>query len=146
MVALDLVRSESVPMWASWWLVDGLDGEHLRELAGLSGRDPVDVGDALRRSLAELGVVTPGISDACDEVFTFEAGRCLRHETTEEHLVEVVERVARASGYLKDVYDTPVGQLYGMDDEWEGGWGRTVAELRAEVRNACATQLEDHRA
>ncbi len=35
----------------------------------------------------------------------------------------------------------PLGQLYGIDDEWEAGWGRTDTELRAATRQACLDQL-----
>src|SRR5690242_2092359 len=38
-MVLGVLRPEAVPMWAAWWLVEGFDGEAVRALAGLSGKD-----------------------------------------------------------------------------------------------------------
>lgn len=35
----------------------------------------------------------------------------------------------------------PLGQIYYLDDEWVGGWGRAQEQLEAEVLDACRAQL-----
>jgi hypothetical protein len=50
---LGAIRIERVPWWAAQWLADGHDGEALRELAGLDGRDPHAVTDLIPSALAE---------------------------------------------------------------------------------------------
>lgn len=34
-----------------------------------------------------------------------------------------------------------LGLLHGVEDEWEGGWGRTAEELEALVRAKCLEQV-----
>ncbi|HEU0101278.1 MAG TPA: hypothetical protein VFR07_03080 [Mycobacteriales bacterium] len=58
--ALGILRFERVPLWAACWLADGLDGEALGELAGLSGADVQAVRELLPRALAELGAGREG--------------------------------------------------------------------------------------
>ena len=36
---LDTLPTERVPLWASHWIAGGHDGESLRSLAGVSGKD-----------------------------------------------------------------------------------------------------------
>lgn len=132
---------EDVPMWAAWWLVEGFDGEALRNLAGLSGRDPFEVSDMLPDALGDMGVQLPSAVEACRLTFTVEAARCLRGAVSEEFIVALVERIVVATGYARFVYEQPLGALYGMDDEWGAGWGRRVEDLRLEVRAACHQQV-----
>jgi hypothetical protein len=47
--AMGALPVERVPLRAAQWLVDGHDGDDLRALAGLSGRDPREVHDLLGR-------------------------------------------------------------------------------------------------
>jgi hypothetical protein len=39
------------------------------------------------------------------------------------------------------VMDLPLGGLFGVDDEWDAGWGRSNEELAQVVREACEEQL-----
>lgn len=59
----------------------------------------------------------------------------------ERWIVDTVSQIVARSGYADSVIVLPLGQLYGMHDEWEAGWGRTDAELRAATRQACLDQL-----
>lgn len=43
--------------------------------------------------------------------------------------------------HSSEVIDVPLGGLYGVDDEWGAGWGRSVEELRTAVRAACREQV-----
>jgi hypothetical protein len=56
---LDVVHAEEAPVWAAHWLVAGEDGDDLRALAGLSGRDTGEVRDVLEGALADCGVAIP---------------------------------------------------------------------------------------
>jgi hypothetical protein len=52
-----------------------------------------------------------------------------------------VERIIVQAQYDDEVMDMPLGRLYGLDDEWDGGWGRTPAQLKALIEAGCAEQL-----
>jgi hypothetical protein len=39
------------------------------------------------------------------------------------------------------VMGLPLGGLFGVDDEWGAGWGRSNDELAQVVREACEEQL-----
>lgn len=53
-----LLRGEDRPMLAAHWLAEGMDGEALRELAGLSGSE-YEVGDLWPAALEDAGVTLP---------------------------------------------------------------------------------------
>ena len=58
LVELGELERERLPMLAARWLAAGRDGEALRDLAGLQGREP-EVWDLWPDALAEVGVVLP---------------------------------------------------------------------------------------
>ena len=133
----------SVPTWAAWWLVQGQDGEALRELAGLPGEDPYDVRDLLPSALADTGVSLPTPAEAVRLAFEHEAKACLAGKKDERTVARFVEDVYIDTDYASWVLDEPLGAIYGVDDEWEGRWGRHEDELREAVRAACSAQLEN---
>jgi hypothetical protein len=139
---LGIVASERVPWWAAQWLADSHDGPALRELAGLNGTDARAVHDLLPDALAETGVQLPTtLTASAGEAFRFTAEL---HETGyagERWVAHQVEQIVAQSDYDPEVLALPLGHLYGLDDEWEAGWGRTTEELSAEVRKRCAEQL-----
>lgn len=57
--AIDALTVEDVPGWAAHWLIAGHDGDGLRALAGLSGKDPGEVRDVLPDALADCGATIP---------------------------------------------------------------------------------------
>jgi hypothetical protein len=139
---LGQARLERVPWWAAHWLLAGRDGQSLRELAGLNGRDPHEVRDLLPAALAEMSVALPPTAVAAAVVvFDDLARRCLAGEAGERWVVQVVEDVVTRTGYSFEVAELPLGRLHGFDDEWGAGWGRTVEELKAAIRAACAEQF-----
>jgi hypothetical protein len=141
-MVIGMLRPEDVPMWAAWWFVEGYDGDGVRTLAGLSGSDPREVRDALPAALADVAVEIPSMEEAVR--FTYEqlAADLVAGRTSEEAVVAFVDRLAISTGYESAVFRQPVGELYGIDDEWGEGWGRAEAELRRHVREACERQLE----
>jgi hypothetical protein len=42
---------------------------------------------------------------------------------------------------VPEILDLPLGQLYGLDGEWQVGWGVAVEQRRKTVRARCADQL-----
>jgi hypothetical protein len=139
-----LVEPARVPVWAAHWIVDGLDSPALRDLAGLDGRDPLDVRDQTGKALDELGVEVVDLHEAADLVLTDEAERCLAGRTDERALAAAIDDLYVRSGYADEILRQPLGAEYGIDDEWLGGWGRTDSQLRDAVRVACQQQVTQH--
>lgn len=133
---------ERVPWWAAHWLAARRDGDALRELAGLNDRDVHAVRDLLPRALAEMSVDIPTATVA-SALMVFEdlARRCLAGDAGERWVAQVVEEIVMRADYSSEVIDLPLGGLYGVDDEWDAGWGRSVEELRTVVRAACRAQI-----
>ena len=142
-LALDTLRAESVPMWAATWLVQGYDGESVAELAGLSGRDTREVRDLLPAALADAGVDPlssrqAALKVAYDHIATMHlSGRA--HWTWAVN--QVVELVI-GNGYASEVFEQPLGALWGIDDELGEPWSRTEDELAGIVRQACIEQVQ----
>lgn len=141
-LTLGMLPTERVPRWAAFWIVDGHDGQALIDLAGLRGDDPHDVRCLLPAALADCGVIPPAAVDAAAmEAFTSLAKLYVDGEVSERWIVDKVTEILARTGYSNDVIELPLGQLYGLDDEWGAGWGRGDAELRAVIREACVDQL-----
>lgn len=139
---LNIAPTERIPWWAAQWLANGHDGQALRELAGLNGRDPHAVNDLLPVALAEMCVTLPSNTvAAANEAFRQLAEMCLSGRAGERWVTQQVEEIVMHTDYNNDVIDLPLGQLYGTEDDWQGGWGPPIEELRATVRVCCAVQL-----
>jgi hypothetical protein len=139
---LGVLRTESVPLWAAHWIVAGYDGEHLVHLAGLHGDDPNDVRDVLPQALEECGAAAPGTKAVAAAVaFTDLASAYLSGRTSEERILRHAYELISRSGYLIEVMDLPLGELFGIYDEWDAGWGRTKESLADAIRKACEEQV-----
>jgi hypothetical protein len=124
------------------WLAGAHDGPALVDLAGLHGDDLHEVRDLLPAALADCGAAAPTADAAAAMVaFTNLAQLFVADKAHERWIVDTVSEIVARSGYADSVIVLPLGQLYGTDDEWEAGWGRTDAELRAATRQACLDQL-----
>lgn len=144
---LDIVPTERVPWWAAQWLTDGYDGPALRELAGLDGSDPRAVSDLLPAALADMAVTLPSSTlAAVGEAFRRLAEMCVSGRAGERWVAQQVEDVVVRSDFDAEVMGLPLAQLYGTEDAWQGGWGPSIEELRATVRDRCAAQLQPPRA
>jgi hypothetical protein len=140
--ALGMLDARMVPWWAAQWLADGHDGEALRELAGLNDRDVVAIDQLLGDALIDTGTAMPVNDRAAATTDFVEIARQLAdHRLTELEVVKAVDEVALKVDYSDDVIELPLGQLYGIEDEWIGGWGRSEPELKAAIRQACDAQL-----
>lgn len=143
-LVLGLVASERVPWWAAQWLADGHDGPVLRELAGLNGRDPLDVNDLLPAAMNEKGIDLPTTTTAAaSEELRHAAELHLFGQASARWVAQHVERIVSRASYADEVLDLPLGRLYSVEDEWDGGWGRTVEELKALIRAKCLEQVQE---
>jgi len=128
---LDTLPVETVPWYAAAWLLDGHDSHTLRELAGLNGRDPHAVRDLLPAALAEIGIALPTTDlAAATDAFRHLAELCLAGRAGERWVAQMVEEIVIRTDYSNSVIDLPLGQLYGADDAWEGGWGQPSRNYR----------------
>ena len=139
---LGLLPIERVPMWAAYWIVGGHDGEALGRLAGLHGDDPREVHDALPDALRDCGVEMPDSDVAAATVAFAHAARLyVAGQAGPVWVLNQVYLIVTRSAYEDSVMDLPLGRLYGVDDEWGAGWGRSREELTQVVREACEEQL-----
>jgi hypothetical protein len=122
--------------------VGGYDGQALRALAGFNGTDPYEVRDTLPDALADCHTPIPDSdSAAAQATFTKLARMHADGAASEKWIIDKVDEILARTEYANSVINLPLGQLYGLDDEWGQGWGRTTQQLKAEVQRACAAQL-----
>jgi hypothetical protein len=138
---LDRVPLERVPWWAAEWLAERYDGDRLRELAGEHGDDGYKVKDLLPLVLDEMGIAVPGLVTAANRSFTYLARRCPAGTLSERDVAAMVDHIVAAGGFDAALYELPLAGIYGLDDEWVGGWGRTEDALRLDVQQACQQQI-----
>lgn len=148
------LATERVPMWAAHWLADGHDGPALRELAGLDGADPREVRALIPAVLAETGEPLPAEADselttgrrAAYIALAYEdtARLFLQDRASARWVLDKVAEVVQDQDYGELPLSQPLGRLYGFDDEWDGGWGRSPEELTHAVRAACLAQVHGH--
>ena len=139
---LDRVPLRRMPWWAAEWLTQGYDGDSLRLLAGLNETDLFEIADLMPAVLNEVNASLPGdTKDALNRSFSYVARLCLDGRLTEQAAVQMVEHLIAAGGFDVDFYSLPLGASFGLDDEWEGRWGRSSEALTAEVRRLCEVQI-----
>lgn len=139
---LGIAPTERIPLWAAHWLVAGYDGEHVVHLAGLHGDDPHEVRDSLPAALEECGVILPDSDVAAATVaFTRFARMHVDGLAGALWIAQKVDEVLCRSDFADGIVTLPLGQLFGITDEWGAGWGHTDEQLAEVVRNACEEQL-----
>ncbi|GAB3899058.1 hypothetical protein GCM10029964_084440 [Kibdelosporangium lantanae] len=118
-VTLGMVPTERIPLWAAHWLVDGYDGQAVRALAGFSGTDPYEVHDTLPDALADCRTPIPDSdSAAAQTAFTKLARMHADGAAGEKWIIDKVDEILARTGYASSVISLPLGQLYGLDEEW----------------------------
>jgi len=89
----------------------------------------------LPAALAETGVESRvTLAASADEAFRLIAEPHVASHVDERWVAQQVEQIVIHDDD-PEVLALPLGHLFGLDDEWEGRWGRTVEELNAEVHN-----------
>lgn len=123
---------EHLPSIATHLLAEGADTPALRSLAGLDLEpfDPRDARDVFLDVLAETA--TPERS----RIERVEAAAYAVALATSSGLMSIGDALRR---YYRLAVSTEypdhdeVMRLYGLDDEWAGGWGRSQSEIEDEV-------------
>jgi hypothetical protein len=142
-LTLGTLRTESVPMWAAEWIVQGYDGMYLAELAGLSGRDTREVRDHLPDALADVGIAVPSSQQAALKVaYDHVANLHLSGRARWTWAVNKVAELVIANGYAAEAFEQPLGELWYIDDEPGEPWSCTDDELAGIVHQACIEQLK----
>jgi hypothetical protein len=147
---LGLLPTERVPLWASYWIAGGHDGEALIYLAGLHGDDSFEVHEALPGALMDCGVEMPD-SDvaAADVVFAQVARLHLNGLVDPLRVMQEVDQIIYASRSEDSagVEDLPLGKLLSRLDWQLLAYGRrylsrrSIKELTAAIRQGCEEQL-----
>ena len=129
-------------MWAAYWLVEGLDGDAVVELAGLSVQDSGAVRDLLPAALEDAGVADLTTTQAEVKV-AFDHIAALHTDGLASWgwVIDVVHETISQGNYAVEYFEEPLAAVYGMDDELDGGWGRSEQEIGRAIRSACDQQL-----
>jgi hypothetical protein len=135
-----LILPESLPSIATQLLVEGADGVALRELAGLdlAPFDPRDAYDLLGEILEQAHVSVDGLLDRARRALALVAAALVRGNLESRGALRLIDLIVVATGYA----DTPAMALYGLSDEWDGGWGRTRDEINQDLE-AAARSIAD---
>ena len=131
--------SEDLVDTATRALVDGLDTPSLRELAGVRVDDaPYEAPALCEATLRELGLE---VADERRSLRLLACGIARRIVNGDEPEFRGASRLWRIF-MGPDHYPDFAGHLIGLEDEWEGRWGRTEAELRDEVQSTARDILD----
>jgi len=127
---LGMLNTDEIPMVAAHWLTE-YDSPALRRLAGLNGSEGWLIDQLWPEVLSDLGVDEVDGEHAWDLSVAFQL---TAWRAGDRSITKVMSQVIRA--YIENDYPRYVpeaGQLYGLEDELEGGWGRTPQEVLAEA-------------
>lgn len=139
---LGMIPPERVPLWAAHWLAAGHDGEHVVHLAGLHGDDSREIHDVLPDALLDCGVTVPGSEAAAATVIYMDLARMhLDGRAGALWVCQKVDELLVGSDFDDGLWGLPLSRLYDVTCEWGEGWGRTVQQLTALVRETCEEQV-----
>jgi hypothetical protein len=123
---LGLIRTDQLPDLAARWLAaDMTDSPSTRMLAGHNPSDPWRLDELLADAAAETGTTAPADPAALQAIAVDWVTATWRdnHDTR-----AAIATLAR----LGETYpDFDLGLFIGLDDEWNGGWGRLEPDLKA---------------
>lgn len=123
---LGLVRSDELPNLAARWLAaETFDTESVRMLAGQDPHDPWELERLLVDSVSEAEVTVPSDHAAVQ-------GIALDWVTATWHQSQAGRWAVATLARLGETYpDFDLGLFIGLNDEWNGGWGRLEPDLKA---------------
>ena len=137
---LGLVRTDDLPDLAARWLAaDLVDTESVRMLAGHDRNDPWMLEKLLADCVAEAEVIVRSSAPDVQAIAVDWVTSTWRDSGDTRWAVSTLARL----GETDPEFD--LGLFIGLDDEWNGGWGRLEPDLRAEAKNELAHLLHgDH--
>jgi hypothetical protein len=116
-------------------LVQGYDGDRLRQLAGGDGTDHFAVADLLPSVLEETGPLLPATrADALNRAFGYVARLGLGGRLTERAAVQMVEHLIAAAGFEIHFHSLLLGGSYWLDES--GKAGGVAPKMNAALRFA----------
>lgn len=128
---LGMLRTDEMPMLAAHWLID-FDSPALRRLAGLNGSEGWLIDQLWAAVLIDLGVWELSSEQAWGLAISYQSAAL---NAGERSVTEIMHQVIRA--YIKADYPAhppEAGDLYGLDDELQCGWGRAPEGVLADAQ------------
>lgn len=124
--ALGLVTTDQLPDLAARWLAaDLVDTESVRMLAGHDRHDPWVLEQLLADALREAHAEAPREASLIEAVAVDYVTTRWRHDRN------TAEAVAALAHLGETNTDFELGLFIGLDDEWNGGWGRLASDVKA---------------
>jgi hypothetical protein len=121
--ALGMQRTEQVPMWAAHWLAQGLDGEGIVALACLDKAEARAIHDAVPAALRDAGVdPLTEVAAAARLCFDHIARMYLGGSGSWQWVISTVTGTFEQNNWAAELFDEPLGSLFGLDDELAGEW------------------------
>jgi hypothetical protein len=136
---LGMLSTDEVPMVAAHWLTD-YDSPELRRLAGLNGSEGWLIDRLWPEALSGLGVAVLSDERAWDLSVAFQLAAFRAGDRSMNDVMSQVIRAYIESDYPRHVPEA--GELYGLDDELNGGWGRTPQEVLEEAEQTLTEWAE----
>lgn len=142
-VGLRLGDARRLPDLAAQYVAFGINSDALIDLAGLDvgqPTDPFDARDLYTQFLVDVSL--PTNRDADTEVCLASAFLARQSLLRLEQPRQLCQRFYTLAVALDHEWPfEEIGELYGLDDEWLGGWGRTPEQLEAATDAACKSLL-----
>lgn len=128
--AAGLLDSQRIPPLATWFLSHGLETPLIAELAGMDLQpfSSMDASELFDEALLALSILPLERADEVRVVLGAASSIHLDGGLGTENLMAVGVHLAIRYDYAHDVMG-----LYGLQDEWEGGWGRSHDAIALEV-------------
>jgi len=137
---LGLIRTDQLPDLAARWLAaDMTDTPATRMLAGHNPRDPWKLDQLLAETAAETGTTAPTDLAALQEI----AVDWVTATWEDNHDTRAAIATLARLGVTYPDFD--LGLFIGLDDEWNGGWGRLEPDLQAAAEQEIDHILHDLR-
>ena len=125
---LGLIRTDELPMVAARWLAaDVMDTESIRMLAGHDPHEPWELERLLVEATDEVGVTPPTDPVAEENIAVDWVTNNWREDRDTRAAVAVLARLGETR------FDLDLGLFVGLDDEWNGRWGRLEPDLKADA-------------
>ena len=136
---LGLITTDQLPDLAARWLAAELvDTEAVRRLAGHDRHDPSALEQLLEDALREAHAEPPTDASLIESIAVDYVTTRWRHDRDTHDAVATLARLGESHA------DFDLGLFIGLDDEWNGGWGRLAPDLKAAAELEIERYLHRH--
>jgi hypothetical protein len=123
---LGLIRTDQLPDLAARWLATDLsDSPAIRMLAGHDTRDPWGLDQLLDQVAAETGAIAPAGTAATQAIAVSWVTSTWRDDHDTRAAITTLARLGETHP------DFDLGLFIGLDNQWNGGWGRLDPDIKA---------------